>query len=140
LEYISLGTDDAAIAIEASSPTKYVVRHDAAAASTGSLLFFDDDAVSTGVGLFYSTLGLDATKTTYCLATLSDGQTFRITEHAAPGTPGVQVYLDDDAGAGISLLAINASLADAVVVTESNEAVSTLDVSDQSVNLMVLGY
>ncbi len=88
LEFVSPTNADGTGTLTDGGPT-YYIQDDDNAASGGAALYFDEDA-ALGSRLL-ANCGRD------CFVNVGSGRFVKITHHATPGTPGVQVYFDEDA-------------------------------------------
>lgn len=88
LEFVSPTNADATFTINNGGPTCYV-QDDDLAATGGFQVYLDEDGTA-GSKLLANT-GRD------CYVMLSNGEFVKITHNADPGTPGVAIYLDEDA-------------------------------------------
>lgn len=90
LNAVNAGTADSTFHIGASGPR---VNVDYAASPAGVALYYDEDAVATGIGrlLCVSPTGSDL------LVPVSNGTKIRVYHDASAASNGVQVYFDDDA-------------------------------------------
>lgn len=88
LEFVSPTNADGTGTLSNGGAT-YFIQDDDLAATGGVALYIDEDA-TLGSRLLANT-GRD------CFVMVGDGEFIKITHNATPGTPGVQVYFDEDA-------------------------------------------
>jgi hypothetical protein len=130
LEFVSPTNTDGTGTAYNGGPT-YYIDDDDNAASGGLALYFDEDA--TLGSRFLANIGRDA------YVSIGGGRAIKVTHNAAPGTPGVQVYFDEDAANSYGRLQFVSPTNAAGSETTSSEVNSATNLSALTTRVELLG-
>lgn len=131
LEFVSPTDADATLTLSNGGGT-LKIQDDDNAATGGLALYFDED------GTAGSRLIANTTHTVYIMA--SNGELVKITHNADPGTPGVQVYCDEDAANSYErLLFVSPTDADGSDTTPANVAMRREDIAAAALSEVTSG-